>query len=257
MVTAIGGAGTPEVAWRPYLDSLQLPELTLHPAPERAVVVAPHPDDEVLGVGGLLAILAAAETHIEVLSVTDGEASHPGGSVPPEDLARLRAAETDAALAVLGLGGPARPGRSGPSARGPVRQRMQLPDGGRDALGPPVLDALRLDPGTWLLAPWEGDGHPDHEAVGQACAAAARRDGARLLAYPVWAWHWAEPGDPRVPWERAVRVDLPAGVQARKARAVEEFGTQIRPLGPAPADAPVLPPYVLERFSRPWEVIFA
>lgn len=240
-MTAITGAGTPEQVWRPFLGALGLPRLTLEPAPARAVVVAPHPDDEILGVGGLLNLLAAAGTRVEVLSVTDGEASHPGGSVCPQELVPRRAAETSAALAVLGV-------------RASVR-RLRLPDGGREALEQPVVNALRVEAGTWLLGPWAGDGHPDHEAVGRGCATVAERDGARLLGYPVWAWHWASPSDPRLAWARAVQVDLPPDVRAKKVRAIAEFVTQIQPLGPDPADAPVLPPYVLERFSRPWEVL--
>lgn len=241
-MTTIEGAGTSEQVWRPYLDALDLPHLALDPPPARAVVVAPHPDDEVLGVGGLLARLAAVGTQVDVVAVTDGEASHPGGSIGPQQLAALRIAETRAALDVLGV-------------RTDVTH-LQLPDGGRDALEQPVVDALRVEPGTWLLGPWAGDGHPDHEAVGRACATVAERDGARLLGYPVWAWHWASPGDPRVPWGRTLRVDLPPRVRATKADAVARFVTQTQPLGPGPADAPVLPPHVTERFARPYETVF-
>lgn len=237
----IDGAGTPERAWRPFLDQLGLPSFGLHEPPDRAVVVAPHPDDEILGVGGLLALLTAAGTQVEVLSVTDGEASHPGGSVGPGQLAPLRAAETARALAALGVNAATR--------------RLRLPDGGREDLERPVVNALRLEPGAWLLGPWQGDGHPDHEAVGRACATAAQRDGARLLAYPVWAWHWATPHDDRVPWSRAEQVDLPVDIRLAKARAVAEFVTQIHPLGPRAEDAPVLAPHILEHFARPYEVV--
>ena len=41
-------------------------------------MVAAHPDDEVLGVGGTMAILAAAGARLRLIAVTDGEASHPG-----------------------------------------------------------------------------------------------------------------------------------------------------------------------------------
>ena len=237
----IDGAGTPEESWLPFLDGLAMPTLELVPAPRRVVVVAPHPDDEVLAVGGLLRLLALAGTAVEVVAVTDGEASHPGGSVAPQVLASLRADETLAALAALGV----------PTT---VR-RLGLPDGGREGLEQPVTDAVRLDAATWVLGPWAGDGHPDHEAVGRACATAAARDGARLLAYPVWAWHWASAGDGRVPWRSLRQVTLPPEVRRAKARAVDAFGTQVRALGPGPADAPVLPPHVLARFDRSFEVV--
>lgn len=232
--------GTSEATWRPYLDSLDMPGLP--PAPGRAVVVAPHPDDEVLGVGALMTVLAAAGTRLDVLAVTDGEASHPGGSLPRPALAKRRRGETRAALRVLGV---------------PAEVRhLHLPDGGGGTLARPVSDALILEPGDWLIGPWVGDGHPDHEAVGLGCARAAGQDGALLLGYPVWAWHWASPGDPRVPWDAAVRLDYPPEVSARKAAAIAEFGSQIAPVGPTPADAPVLSPDVLDHFARPYEVLF-
>lgn len=236
---SITGRGTGEHVWLPLLD--RLPAMPLDDVPSRVVVVAPHPDDEVLGVGGLLSILASAGARVELVAVTDGEASNPGGSVPPQDLAVRRRAETSAALGRLGVPADV--------------THLGLPDGGAADLEQPVLEAIRLHPGDWLLAPWSQDGHPDHEAVGRACESAAARDGARLLAFPVWAWHWGEPED--LPWSRTLRVDLPPEVRAGKAAAVAEFVTQVSPLGPLPEDAPVLPPYVLARFARLCEVVFA
>ena len=104
MVAVIAGAGTPETRWRPFLEDLAPPPLGLSPPPRRAVVLAPHPDDEVLGVGGLLALPARAGSRVLIVAVTDGEASHPGSdALPPGLLARTRATETLAALAALGL----------------------------------------------------------------------------------------------------------------------------------------------------------
>ena len=45
--------------------------------PRRLVVVTPHPDDEVLGAGGLLQRMQRACVETVVVAVTDGEASHP------------------------------------------------------------------------------------------------------------------------------------------------------------------------------------
>ncbi len=240
-VRQIRDEGTPESVWLPWLAGLRLPSLTLDPLPARVVCVAPHPDDEVLAVGGLLALLAAAGSRVEVLAVTDGEASNPGGSLAPAWLAQLRVRETERALDALGVSAPVR--------------RLGLPDGGADALVAPVLAALRrLSPATWLLAPWAMDGHPDHEAVGRASAQAAVQTAARLLAYPVWAWHWAQPVD--LPWSQASLAVLPGPVLRRKQEAIGQFRTQIRPIGPRPEDAPVLPAHVLARFARPYEVVF-
>ncbi len=68
------------------------------------VVIAPHPDDESLGCGGLLALLAAFGNSAHVLVMTDGSRSHPNSpSYPAARLAALREQETLAALEVLGL----------------------------------------------------------------------------------------------------------------------------------------------------------
>ena len=238
-MTVIEGRGTDEAVWLPHLQAL--PPLDLTAVPHRVVVLAPHPDDEVLAVGGLLALLQGAGSRIELLAVTDGEASNPGGSIAPADLAVLRQAETAQALAALGLAASV--------------THLHLPDGGATALERPTSDALILQPGDLLLAPWEGDGHPDHEAVGRAARQAAERDGAQLLAYPVWAWHWDTPGAGRLPLDRAARVELPLDIRVAKARAIEAFVTQTTAVGPLPQDAPVLPAHVLARFRRPFEVV--
>ncbi len=65
-----------------------------------------------------------------------------------------------------------------------------------------------------LCAPWRGDGHRDHRIAGEVAAEVADRLGLRLLEYPVWLWHWADPGDDAVPWP-TLRA-LPLGAEARR-----------------------------------------
>ena len=84
-------------------------------------------------------------------------------------------------------------------------------------------------PGTWCAATWRGDGHPDHEAVGRAAAAACARTGVALLEYPVWMWHWASPSDPAVPWERAHSVPVSGWALERKRLAAQCFRSQFEP----------------------------
>jgi LmbE family N-acetylglucosaminyl deacetylase len=231
--------GTPEAEWHAWPVPSSWPPLALGPAVP-PLVVAPHPDDEILGVAGLMAMLGRAD----LVAVTDGEASHPGSTVhTPAGLAAIRRAETASALAVLGLSGP-------------VVHRLGQPDGGIDENAVEAGLTALLSPGRWCLATWRGDGHPDHEAVGRAAARACAATGARLLEYPIWTWHWARPGDPDVPWDRARRVDLTPRAVAAKAAAIAAFPSQIAPLGPAEADAAILPPHVLERFARPYETVF-
>jgi LmbE family N-acetylglucosaminyl deacetylase len=242
VTTAIAGSGTPETLWRPWLDSQSWPSLDLDRlAGRRVVVLAAHPDDEVLGVGGLLTALAGRGSEIVAMWATDGEASHPDShAIEPQRLAWLRREESQQALTALGV-------------TPMLSAALGLPDGGLNRCLPALRSALRdlIGPDDVVLAPWRGDGHPDHEAVGSAAAELA----ATLVEYPIWMWHWATPDDSRVPWSqlRSVRVpDLPA-----KTRAIDAFDTQVRPLGPAPADAAILPPQVLARFVRPTEWVLA
>lgn len=107
-----------------------------------------------------------------------------------------------------------------------------------------------------MLCTWRGDGHPDHEASGRAAAAACAATGARLAEYPVWTWHWAEPGQERVPWDRRHRVVLSDAELAAKQAAVAEFVTQVAPLSSQPGDEAILPDWILDRLVTREETVF-
>jgi LmbE family N-acetylglucosaminyl deacetylase len=237
-------AGTPESAWTAWERLGELPELALDDCPA-ALIVAPHPDDEVLGAGGTLAELHARGVDVSCVALTDGEASHPLAPVAPEALGRRRAAETKRAVELL-------LGRS-------KITRARFPDGGLARCESRIEREIerRLAPGTWCFAPFLHDGHPDHEACARAAARACSRRGGRLIEYPIWMWHWTVPGAPGVPWQRARRISLPHATRARKARAIAMFTSQVAPICDGPGGAAILPPDVLEHFLRSFEVVFA
>lgn len=241
----IQAPGTPEEDWRAWNGLSELPEAVL-PGEGRVVVVAAHPDDEVLGAGGALALLSQAGLALTVVSVTDGEASHPGSTrVTPERLAEIRAAELRHALDELGATG-ADIVRLGVADTQVARHESEV-----TAALEAILAGARL-----CLAPWTSDVHGDHEAVGRAALRAARTASLPCWMYPVWMWHWARPGDPRVPWTAASALRLPPLVASHKKRAVQRFVSQIAPLGPDPADVAVLPPGELAHHLRDIEVFF-
>jgi len=243
MPEPIEGAGTAEQQWRAWQWERfpALAPLQLVPPGARAVVVSPHPDDEVLGCGGLLASLAAARDLL-LVAVTDGTASHPGsGYWSAARLARARPAETAAALGILG-------------ASAGALVRLGIADGQVGAHEEAIAARLRalLRPGDIVFCTWRGDGHPDHEGTGRACARAVQGLPVRLAEFPVWAWHWSTPGDARVPWHRLHRIPLTRGALRLKRRALQAFRSQIEP-DPASGAPPVLPGHVLARFVRPFE----
>ena len=68
------------------------------------LVLAPHPDDESLGCGGLIAACCAAGRPPVVVSLTDGSASHlTSHAYPPHRLAAIRAQEVKESVGHLGL----------------------------------------------------------------------------------------------------------------------------------------------------------
>ena len=259
----IAGHGTPDADWQAWAGLFQLPAVAVRElvAPQqRAVIVAPHPDDEVLACGGLLQLLAAQGTRTVLVAATDGDASHPGSSLwTPPQLAHLRSGETAAALNVLFSPAPsAAPTMSAVNAGAPVRViRARLPDGGVTAHCAELQTLLEqlLRPDDVVFVTWRHDGHPDHEACGHAAATAARACGAALVEMPVWTWHWAAPGDVRVPWQRARRLALPPAVLQRKQQAIACYTSQLLP-DPSTGADPILPPHVLARLTHPYEVYF-
>jgi LmbE family N-acetylglucosaminyl deacetylase len=241
VTSAIVGNGTPETDWAPWLADRKWPQLDLNEAAGRRIVVlAAHPDDEVLGAGGLMMRLAAVGHPIVIVWATDGEASHPGSTVVSADQLRsMRREESRQSVARLGVV---------PEAT----HHLMLPDGRLDrclgALRDQISDVVCSD--DVVLAPWSQDGHPDHEAVG----AIAGSLGSVRWQYPIWMWHWATPGVPTVPWAQVRAVEVPD--VATKAAAIAMFASQVEPIGPDAADAAILPPHVVARFTRRSEWIF-
>src|ERR1700722_11526713 len=75
-------AGTAECRWASLLSHVT----EWLPKQGPLLVVAPHPDDEILGAGGLVQSWVASGGAVTVVSVTDGEAADPNH--PQLDLVR-------------------------------------------------------------------------------------------------------------------------------------------------------------------------
>jgi bacillithiol biosynthesis deacetylase BshB1 len=121
--------------------------------PLDAMVIAPHPDDAELGMGGSIVKLLKAGWNVGVLDLTSGEPT-PYGS--PE----TRIEETLAATKALGL---------------VWRFNLGLPNRSLEANLPNrrlLAEVFRLSRPKWLFAPYWEDAHPDHIAATQLVEAA-------------------------------------------------------------------------------------
>ncbi len=138
--------------------------LTAFPSVQRLLVIAPHPDDEVFGCGGTLALLKSKGVHIVTIIVTDGAL---GGNETDERLSPIRADESRAAARVLGLDTPLFWG---------------MPDRGvmyGEALIERLMLTIRENKSAFILLPSPTDWHPDHQALAFAGAEAVRRLGGK------------------------------------------------------------------------------
>jgi LmbE family N-acetylglucosaminyl deacetylase len=224
--------GTSESRWKAVLEDAPLLALPC----AGMVVVSPHPDDEVLGAGGLICSAARAGHDPIVLSVTDGEAAYPDW----KGLDRIRRRELSDALNVL-------------APQNVHTEHLSIPDGRVNEHRATLFDAIdrRISRNALLVAPYERDGHPDHDATGEVCCEIARLRGVTLWRYPIWLWHHGTPEQFAANgWGRFL-IDL-ATLKA-KARAMRCFASQMRPLG----REPIVPGHILSYFIRPYEAFLA
>jgi LmbE family N-acetylglucosaminyl deacetylase len=219
---------TSEATW---LTALQ-PNAQWEPPPLPTVVVSPHPDDETLGAGGLIATQCRRGVPVTVVAVTDGEAAYPDSP----GLGAFRRGEQERALAQLGVG------------RFRI-VRLRLPDS-RVAEHEDSL-ARMLSPlvagNTLLVAPWRSDPHPDHEAAGRVAETIARSAGATLISYLFWTWH-RNPVDSLASLA-LVKLNLDEELQAAREAALSQYRSQLA----HESGFPILPKLLLAPVRRSFE----
>lgn len=201
--------------WRMADEQQKLPSLDLDeliPPGQRAVLVATHPADEVLGCGGLLQQLNGSR-ELMIISLTNG--CHRLGARRPDDarLAIIRPQESVEALRRLGM-----------DLSRLKWIRGGLPEGVladcEARIGELLLRHLRES--DVLIAPWREDGHPDHAAVGRSAARACRLRGAELLEVPLWRTLHGNAGGFR---RQAGQLEMDIFDLARKRHALQAFAS--------------------------------
>ncbi len=183
------------------MEQFFIPTQCVQVLPGRKVaVLAPHPDDEVFGCGGSLALLAQDGASVHVAVLTDGQKW-----TSDTELNLLRRQESECAARVLGYPGPEFWAlRDGELLNTPdLAQRIQT-----------WVEALEADT---LIAPSIWEMHRDHRACAQAaCEAILALEGrVTLLMYEI--------GHPLTP---NLLVDI-SPINERKQLAVGCFRSQL------------------------------
>lgn len=217
-----------------------------------ALVLAPHPDDEVFGCGGLILTRRKAGLPVQVLYLTDGGASHPNHpTLSPKKLKQRRVQEAREALQRLGVD--------------PTQAFfLDAPDGALDklhraeqaALIDQILTVLQTVKPDEVFLPYRRDGSSEHEAAFRIFHTAwvQSTPRARLWEFPIWSW-WSPRLLLRLVLTRArvFRCDF-SGYEGAKADAIGAYRSQVEPVAPWPQ--PVLPSGFAEAFRGSEEFFF-
>ena len=216
---------------------------------EKLVVLAPHPDDESLGCGALLArAFGGAGAH--VICLTDGSASHPGSARwTPERLAARRHAEMIAAIECLGG-----------SARdltwlGMADSRLYLAN--KRLVADALERVIERQDARHVFVPAAEDHHEDHQAAARfATEVRIRRPNWTFYSYPVWC-RWDDPDFAQKISRHAPVFRLPGATsRAQKWAAITAHESQ---LGQVVTDDPTgftLPSGFTEKFVTEDEIFW-
>ncbi|PIE22460.1 MAG: hypothetical protein CSA62_12045 [Planctomycetota bacterium] len=142
--------------------------------PSRVLVLAAHPDDEVIGIGGLLAFHGQRGDRVRVVHATRGDAGDPGAR--HQEIAKLREDELRRALAELGLA----PGENLGYGDGALAQHL-------DPLTRDLRTLFEEDAPELLYVFHAGEYHSDHRSLAQAAfdARMALPEACRILLFGV------------------------------------------------------------------------
>lgn len=182
------------------------PEIWSSPPRGRVLVLAPHPDDETIGCGGVLTLHRKQGDPVRVVFLTDGGAGDPAGHYPAERYVALRQTEARRAGRVLGV---------------TDLEFWAYPDG---KLGTVAELGERLEAAVATFAPdivyypSSRELHPDHWSAGAQVEALHRagRLPAPAYAYEIWA-----------ALEPTHVIDVSAAVETKLA-ALAEYPSQLR-----------------------------
>ncbi|MCF8383431.1 MAG: PIG-L family deacetylase [Chlorobium sp.] len=226
-----------------------VPEVDI-PKSERVLIIAPHPDDEILGTGGSLIRFLDNNTRVCVAYLTDGEKSLK--ELDPAEVAEKRIKISDAVLGNLKIG--------------PENVvRFHFPDGGVPRIGSQgFADAEEclmkvvtdVKPDSILVT------HPletwpfDHVAAFElTCSVIKKLQMKEVSVFGYWVWlpyslplrdFW------HIDWKNTVRISVRRQM-ALKKNLMEAYLAPLAPNGKPWSG--VLPGFMLAMFDYPYEIM--
>jgi LmbE family N-acetylglucosaminyl deacetylase len=212
------------------------------------IVIAPHPDDESLGCGGLIADACRQGVRGKVVIVSDGAGSHPNSKAyPPERLIDLREVEARQACAELGL-------------RPEEMLFLRLPDRfvpyeGEEAEWAinVIADCVREIGAGSIFVSWRHDPHCDHETSYRIAREVQRRVGeVKLFEYVVWG-HTLPPSTEVDPIRSGFRIGIDPKAMEKKRRAIAAHRSQITALIEDDPGGFLFSQIDLAHFDQPYE----
>lgn len=194
-----------------YRPSLRLSENT--------VIIAPHPDDEVIGCAGLIQALVERGTPPDVIVMTGGEGAHRGCcKLAESEIIVERRKLTMEVAKKLGLS----------------ESYIYFLDYSDEYIAQDCSETeklkeilIRLSPKAIFVPHW-GEGMPDHIRTADIVKSLMKENEISIYEYCVWMWYynvW------NLDYGNAYIVKMNKAMHERKLRAIEQYMTPLAPCG--------------------------
>lgn len=206
------------------------------------LILAPHPDDEVFGCGGLIVRLVNEGTIPHVIVLTGGGGSHRGCCSTLEvDIISARRELTHKAMAILGL----------PKSN---LHELDFTDGHISHGNPDEQLKLKLLIGEInpdvILVLHHGEGWPDHISARDLGFELADKHTA-VYEYCVWMWYYHQKN---LDWKNAYVLKMTEAEHKKKLEAIKTYHSALAPCGKPWVG--VLPELFVKANSRDMELFF-
>ena len=193
------------------------------------VVIAPHPDDEVFGCGGMITLATARQKKVHVVVLTGGENSHKGCcELSADSIKTSRRQLTMNAAAKLGLPEESIIFLNWPDGGIPCQRQEDFIEYANQLQE--IIESLNPDT---VFTPHPFEGWSDHIAAQQITRAAVKQSSinCRVFYYCVWFWFSMPLRRAfRCDWKRASVLDI-SDVHRQKLFAINEYMKPVAPCG--------------------------